>query len=369
MNTDINYLTLPVFEDKPFGEYLKRHPKIIKLKDLRNANIESSTIDEGIWAKKENSGPNWQNSIDLCEEILRENSKDLLVCSYYIEAQFRVNGFEGLSLALKVMLYFCVNSWEEIFPPLEEDNLELRLSPFHWLEVNMPLVIKCFSLNRQNPEEVKLTWDDYERAVITGHEEHIRIKNELKKALANESKDYIMQLHESLSSILHSLNQLEEYVVDLAESCGEKTSLDSLIKLCQEIFEFIETFVEENRELEKGVEDNNFQSSDNFISRENEEYADEENNPEDFDSKQNEFSLNQTINSIEMAYSMIEKANLYLLKNNSHSPSPYLIRRALEWQKKSLYEVFIELFTTTSKPSEIFTLLGLSKADAKNKKV
>jgi hypothetical protein len=41
------------------------------------------------------------------------------------------------------------------------------------------------------------------------------------------------------------------------------------------------------------------------------------------------------------------------------------MRRALEWRKKSLYEVFVDLFSTTSNPQEIFTLLGLTHLDEK----
>ena len=70
--------------------------------------------------------------------------------------------------------------------------------------------------------------------------------------------------------------------------------------------------------------------------------------------------------SVEEAYNVIETANKYLIANDPHSPSPYLVRRAMDWRKKSLYGVLMELFTTTSKPQEIFTLLGLSHLD-KNK--
>ncbi|BBH52465.1 ImpA family type VI secretion system protein [Fluviispira sanaruensis] len=357
MNLEINNLVLPVNEEKPFGEYLKFHPKLIKLKDMRKANLESIFLDEGIWTKKNVLAPNWQASIEFCEEILKENSKDLLVCAYYAEAQAKVNGFQGLDIALKLMLYFCLNNWEDIFPPLENDNLELRLAPFHWLEVNLPLSIRCIPFQSDKEAVVILDWEKYDNFLKENMSDNISHKNEFRTILELESEEYIVDLHERLKSIVYSLEKLEDFIIELAEKCNEKTSFDALISLCTDISNFIESFINDKQEPTISTQEYTEQKFQTYADLKQDDF----NNS--FERSQSDIRIDQNIDSIEDAYALIEKANLYLLKHNSHSPSPFLIRRALEWQKKSLYEVFMELFATTSKPSEIFTLLGLSKTD------
>ncbi|WP_186645850.1 type VI secretion system protein TssA [Fluviispira vulneris] len=357
MNLEISDLILPVNEEKPFGEYLKFHPRLIKLKDMRKTNLESNFLDEGIWTKKNVMAPNWQASIKLCEEILKENSKDLLVCAYYAEAQAKVNGFQGLDYVLKLMLYFCLNNWEDIFPPLEEDNFELRLAPFHWLEMNLPSIIRCMPLQSDKEAISTLSWEKYDNLIKENISDLVSHKNEYRIILDQEAEEYITELHESLKSIIYSLEKLEDFIIELAEKCNEKTSFESLINLCNDISHFIESFITEKQEPSISSYEYTEQNFQAFTDQRQDEF----NNS--FEKNQTNVRIEQNIDSIETAYSLIEKANVYLLKHNSHSPSPFLIRRALEWQKKSLYEVFMELFATTSKPSEIFTLLGLSKTD------
>ena len=103
----------PITLEKPCGEYLRRHELVIKLKDLRS-KLLAGNDESGIWVKKNKDLPKWEDVNEICEEILTNYSKDLLVASYYLEAKFHTNGVAGLASSMLLLLQFCQKYWDRI---------------------------------------------------------------------------------------------------------------------------------------------------------------------------------------------------------------------------------------------------------------
>ena len=59
------------------------------------------------------------------------------------------------------------------------------------------------------------------------------------------------------------------------------------------------------------------------------------------------------------AYRRLAEAADYLLRTEPHSPTPYLVRRAVAWGGMSLGELLEELVQTDSDLKAIYTLLGM----------
>jgi type VI secretion system protein ImpA len=352
----------PISFEKPCGEYLRRHPLTIKLKELRTqilASNEGQSENLGIWEKKNKEIPTWNHVISLCEEILTTHSKDLQVCAYYAEAKLNMEGVSGLAFALSLMLGFCKEYWNDIYPPLEEDDLELRLSPFHWLQLTLPALISRTPLTEgKTPSGTEnVSWYWYEQESKIGANEAAQAKKFLLNTIEKESDESISAMYFAFESILMSLNSLEEeYLSEISKSDDEGASLGEVISFCENISSLLKPLylkrIEKNSSHSESSQDTekNFENINSNISNGNQNFSEAS------------YSGGE-ISSCEEAYQLITKANSYLIKNDPHSPSPYLVRRALEWRKKSLYGVLMELFTTTSKPQEIFTLLGLSSED------
>ena len=350
----------PISSESPCGEYLRRHPLMIKLKELRN-QILADNEDLGIWVKKSNENTSWENIVSLCEEILTTQSKDLQVCAYYAEAKLYHDGSSGLASALSLMLYLCNEYWDNIYPPLEEDNVELRISSFHWLQINLPTLISRIPLEEEKTmsDNNAISWFWFEQESSIGSNESAQAKTVLINTIEKQSDKFINEIYHNFESILLSLKSIEEeFILEISHLSEGGTSLEDIISQCEKIYSLIKPiYLKRN----KVYSDNNTSSMNdaNFESMESEYQS------ENSDIPKQPYSGGD-ISSCEEAYRLITKANSYLIKNDPHSPSPYLVRRALEWRKKSLYGVLMELFTTTSKPQEIFTLLGLSSADRDN---
>lgn len=347
-------LLVPIPGENPCGEYLRRNPLLIQIKELRNKLINTDE-DLGIWSKKNEELPTWNDVIRLCEEFLINNSKDLQVCSYLAEAKLHTEGFKGLVGGLHLIMKLCTEYWNIVNPPLKDDEVEIRLAPFKWLQINLPLIIQKTPLAFDHSSEetdISYTWFWYQKESILGTAEGIKAKNilidHLEKSDINELSIHIASLRE----IISILNVIENDFLTLIDDQNEDVTFAEFVNLCSQIVSFLDQVYLANVQR--------VNPSQNVSSGEKGKLAMNNNNQKILSYSGGEFS------SIEEAYKVIEMANRYLIANDSHSPAPYLVRRAIEWRKKSLYGVLMELFTTTSKPQEIFTLLGLSHLD-KNK--
>lgn len=361
----IEELLLPISEMNPCGNYLHRSPLINKIKDLRSI-LNASNEDQGVWVQKNKNHPKWSDVVDLCNEILSKYSKDLQVCAYYVEAKIHVDGFPALAESLSLYLNYCQKYWDDIYPPISDNNLELRLAPFRWLQINLPLLIKSKPFVSSDAVLVgsdvaeTITWFWYENEKSLGTNESLKAKNLLVYTLENASNEHITNMFYSFQSVIESLNTLEEEFIPIFSGLEEvDTNFNDVIHLCNEILSFIEPIYLKKIGNHNSLHERN--KIENYEDKINPIIANKSDNMNDkkFDITSNSGQFS----SPEEAYRIIAQANQYLLGSDPHSPSPYLIRRALELRKKSLYGVLMELFTTTSKPQEIFTLLGLSRSD------
>ncbi|KAB8039585.1 hypothetical protein GCL60_04825 [Silvanigrella paludirubra] len=341
-------LLAPISSENPCGVYSKRNQLIINLKDSRNS-LASAEIEDELWSKKDKDKLGWDDISKLCEDIIINNIKDLQVFSYYAESKFHTDGFPGLAKSMSLILSLCQNYWQEVNPPIIDEDYSLRAAPFLWLKLNLPIIIKNYSLNSSNDPESALSWYWLETQSSLGTEFAAKAKNKLSFELDSLSSNTINEIFESLQSIILVLKMLEEeFIIELAELADEDLSFYDVITLCENIITVFESKYNKDKNIFREEPLLN-------VTSENE--------------KSNNLAINfdsNHVNSVEQAYKVIEAANKFLLMNDPHSPSPYLIRRGLDWRKKSLYEVLMELFSTTSNPQEIFTLLGLSHLDNKN---
>ena len=70
-----------------------------------------------------------------------------------------------------------------------------------------------------------------------------------------------------------------------------------------------------------------------------------------------------TIRSRAEAYWRLSEAADYLLRTEPHSPTPYLVKRAVAWGSMSLFELFQQIIRNEGEMQEINRLLRLANKD------
>jgi type VI secretion system protein ImpA len=76
----------------------------------------------------------WSGIVESAKEALTQTSKDLLVAARLTEALVKLHGFTGLRDGFHLLREMVEQCWDRIWPPLEEGDLEVRASPFNWLD-------------------------------------------------------------------------------------------------------------------------------------------------------------------------------------------------------------------------------------------
>ena len=91
----------------------------------RSAERRISTMEE----EKDGVRPNWKPVLDLAIQILAEESKDLEIACYLIEALVRMHGFAGLHEGFRLCRLLVEHYWDELYPRPDADGLPTRIAP------------------------------------------------------------------------------------------------------------------------------------------------------------------------------------------------------------------------------------------------
>ena len=129
-------LTAEISPDRPSGSDIRedRSPTsdYYTIKDARNsarAAERSAMFDE---SDADLLAP-WRNVSKTAEKILKGQSKDLEVASWYTEALIRLHGFTGLRDGFALIDRLVAEYWEGLYPEPDEDGLETKVAPLSGL--------------------------------------------------------------------------------------------------------------------------------------------------------------------------------------------------------------------------------------------
>src|SRR5262249_24734318 len=77
----------------------------------------------------------WASIIRLSKETLAQTSKDLLIVARLVEALTKEHGFAGFRDGVQLFLILVDQAWNRVLPEIQsEDALEVRATPFYWLD-------------------------------------------------------------------------------------------------------------------------------------------------------------------------------------------------------------------------------------------
>lgn len=130
-------LLSPIPGSSPAGADLRYDPVYDKIKDARHEDDNSPLGD---WERPRKAA-DFGLVAKLASEALASRSKDLQLAAWLTEAQLRREGFGGLRDGLELMGGLVRDFWDDLYPPLEDGDAELRASPLAWSALSLaPLV-------------------------------------------------------------------------------------------------------------------------------------------------------------------------------------------------------------------------------------
>lgn len=342
---EVDDLLQPVAGANPAGESLRYEGTYDRIAEARRE--DDPKLSQGIY-KSACKRADWITASDLCVEALTTRTKDLQIAGWLLEAWLHRDGFAGVAKGLRVIAAICEQFWTEMYPEIEDGDVEGRIATFDWIEQKLALQLKQIPLTKPTEGEA-YSYVDWERAC---HFENLAMKDPraLQEALAkinptvsafrnavrSTERSFYAELVCDLDDAIEACADLEQM---LDEKCGKnapgfrqfKQALNAIRQLiCQDMGE---------EEVETSV-----------LELESPQPAGPEIAP----------SSGGPIRSRADAYRRLSEAAEYLLRAEPHSPTPYLVKRAVEWGNMSLPELLQQIVRNEGELNEIDRLLQLT---------
>jgi type VI secretion system protein ImpA len=127
---DIEAMLQPIPGDNPAGENLQYTGLHDQIREARRAE---DVLAQGDW-QREVKTADWDTVIALSRDALMSKTKDLQIAAWLAEALVKTSGFAGLRDGLKLARGLHERFWENVYPPVEDGDLEARANSVAWLD-------------------------------------------------------------------------------------------------------------------------------------------------------------------------------------------------------------------------------------------
>jgi type VI secretion system protein ImpA len=346
---DVRALMEPIPGSNPAGESLRYQGTYDRISEARRE--DDPKLSQGIY-KSTLKRADWATAEALCAEALTTRTKDLQIAGWLLEAWLHRYGFAGIAAGLRLMAALCLEFWDHVYPTVELGDVGGRLAPFEWVEQKLALKLKQIPLT--TPGEMSgesYSYADWESAC---HFENLAMKDPraLQEALAKINPS-VATFRAAVAATDHS------FYVDLLENVEE--TIDACVLVEQVLDQKCGKEAPGLGQFKDALGAIHQLISQDLHARDAEPEADEELYLAATDDDNNvELWSSGPIRSRADAYRRLSEVADYLLRAEPHSPTPYLVKRAVEWGNMSLPELLQQIVRNEGELDEIDRLLRLT---------
>lgn len=346
---DISQLLEPISSGQPCGESLRYTNVYDKIRESRRE--EDKNLPQGVW-KTEVKKADWEYVAELCEDALKTQSKDLQIAAWLAEAWMHIEGMTGLARGLELILGLTETFWKELYPKINDKGFELRVVPYDWINTRISEEITSIPISApSDPTALSYRYVDYTEASLRQFSQ----KNTKSSANAPKPQDN----NASIAKITVSIDQTPTpFYRMIKEGC------DQSLKIAEDIENALRLNLEEAtpsfyrlREKIEGLK--RFVTQ--LLDERGEASATQEKTTKEVVSHRPPKLSKGNIETRDQAYAILAEVAAFLERIEPHSPTPYLIHRAISWGNMSLSEVVETTLHNGQDMSLLLDILNLRK--------
>lgn len=346
-SVDLETLLQPISPERPAGEWLRYEGAYDQIQEARRQ--DDASLPQGIWETTQKRA-NWQLVARLCQDALRTRSKDLQIAAWLLEAWLQLYGYRGLTEGLHLAHGLCQRFWDDMFPALDPEDPSFRTGPIEWVDQKIPLQLRLVALTRPPDGEAARPYSYGDWELVLHRSRRDRSEEEpggvTEAAFLASASMTPRAVFETAAAELGEAQQAVEMVEALLdERLGRQASaLLHLRDSIAAIQRLIEQLIGPRRGAAPAAP-----------------AGDEAAQEDDLMAAQDagEGGGGGPIRSRAEAYRRLQEAADYLLRTEPHSPTPYLIRRAVSWGNKSLAELLAEIVEGDASVQALYRLLAM----------
>ncbi|HEX8722804.1 MAG TPA: type VI secretion system protein TssA [Pyrinomonadaceae bacterium] len=353
---DLEALFAPIAADRPSGESLSHAGTYDRIREARRE--DDPRLSQGIY-KAELKRAEWDEVESLCLVALATRSKDLQIAAWLMEAWLHLYGFAGAREGVQLLAALCEHFWDDVHPrPEPGDDWGARVAPFEWIDQKLPLRLKLLPVSApRSADALPYSYADWEGACELDN----LSKRDPKAAESAEARGRVSLSTFSTSLMLTDDDFFASLYSDTGEAAEACAALERMLdERCGRQAPSLRSFREALlavRQLAADVLGSRPTSA---------EYAGgEQDEAEEADDSEGGGVgpwPSNPIRSRAEAYRRLAEAADYLQRTEPHSPTPYLVRRAVEWGSMNLHEVLQQIVRNEGEMQEINRLLRLTGA-------
>ncbi len=225
----VNELLEPIPGDNPAGTDVPFDVRE-RLKEMRKEINPQDYPEDDPTRPTEHIRANWPGIVRLAEQTLRNTSKNVLVAAQLAEALVKIHGFVGLRDGLQFLRRLMTECWDRITPDIEDGDLEVRATPFKWLDdedrgARFPTTIRLVPIvfmgstgfgwfRWKHTQQGQHPIEEYDQAVMNTPRDLLELNVEALETSEQELRQLIDVLAEKLGEEAPALNTIQAAVTD-----------------------------------------------------------------------------------------------------------------------------------------------------------
>jgi len=331
----------PIPGENPSGANLRYERVYDQIKEARTEDDES--IPTGAWQRAAKKA-DFALVIKLAGESLATKSKDLQLAAWLTEAHVKREGIGLVEPCFKLMWDLQEQFWETLHPEIEEGDAGMRAVPIEWAANRIAAILREAPITRDgldyfqykesraigyeaDAEESDTKRETRERAIADGK----ITGEEFDKAFAATPKSFYAQLENSIHAATETLDGLQIYCEGKYGDDGPGFS--RLHASLEEVGQVVTSLLNEKRQLEPDA------VAEEAAEEVPEEEAEPEAAPEDAESSEAAAApvakKGKAVSAEPVdwddAIRRVQSCALFLLKDRSSSPTPYLLQSSVRF--------------------------------------
>jgi len=358
-------LLAPIGENQ-VGESVRHNGVYFAIKEARRS--DDPTLPQGVWTHELKTA-DWSMVEKTALDALCKKSKDLQLGVWLMESRIHRSGFAGVAPAAVLIRVLCEAYWDSMHPQMQDGDIEFRTNPINWINEKLSLQLRLAPITRAPLDGDEFCWDDWDQAQRL--EQLKRQKRDLdidsracnsesfKQRLAASPKEFIYELCEHLEDGVRAAQELVSW---LDEKCGEASpGLGEITHLMNDVLNMMgDELRRRGLRFTSAGEASGQRSEAGSAEGSGEGSADGSGGGSggsggDGGGRDSGGPLNSRAD----AFAQLREAAEFLMRDEPHSPVPYLVYTACNWGEKSAPDLYQEIFLTKGGQLNIFELMGL----------
>lgn len=364
---DTEALLAPIPGAEPAGVSMRYDPLYLGVAQAREE--DDASLPMGEWERPLKKA-DWKAVASACSQLLGKRSKDFQAAAWLCESWTHLHQMDGFNAAVEVLTGLVERFWDTAHPQVEDGDDDARAASFIWMNENLPLTLKLHVTLLHLPDRIPsaVSLADWDQALIADNQKSDDktpgptggkplTREELTASASGKNLTALIVLQTRLQLATGKWDALARLLDDRMRS--NPPSVARVGEMLRRIERAVTSLIDGRSPVQPVASVPPQQSTPS-----NQEQTMDAAAPpqEDVPANQGLALHSGPITSREDAYRMLEAVAAYLEKAEPHSPTPYLVKRAVTWGRMSLADLMQEVVREEGDITRYFSLLGIKES-------